>query len=90
MGQFAKYFALAFSAVFPMIDLVGSAPIFLGMLGEGCGEVFRTLAKKIAISAALFLLIMDLAGAAVLKLFGISLPVFLHRCPNCMERPQHS
>jgi multiple antibiotic resistance protein len=75
MGEFVKYFALAFSALFPVINPVGSALVFLGMVGEARGEVFRTLAKKIAISTALFLLTMDLAGAAVLNLFGISLPV---------------
>jgi len=72
---FAKYFALAFSALLPVINPVGSSLVFLGMVGEARDEVFRTLAKKIAISTALFLLTMDVAGAAVLKLFGISLPV---------------
>jgi len=75
MGEFVKYFALAFSALLPVINPVGSSLVFLGMVGEARGEVFRTLARKIAISTALFLLTMDLAGAAVLKLFGISLPV---------------
>ena len=75
MGEFVKYFALAFSALLPVINPVGSSLVFLGMVGEARGEVFRTLARKIAISTALFLLTMDLAGVAVLKLFGISLPV---------------
>ena len=59
----------------PMINPVGSALAFLGMVGEARGEVFRTLARKIAISTALFILTMDLARGAVLKLFGVSLPV---------------
>jgi multiple antibiotic resistance protein len=75
MGEFVKYFALAFSALLPVINPVGSSLVFLGMVGEAREQVFRTLARKIAISTALFLLAMDLAGAAVLKLFGISLPV---------------
>lgn len=33
------------------------------------------MAKRIAISTTLFLLIVDLGGAGILKLFGISLPV---------------
>jgi multiple antibiotic resistance protein len=45
------------------------------MVGEAPAGVYRSLARKIAVSTALFLLAMDLAGAAVLKLFGISLPV---------------
>ena len=59
----------------PVINPVGSALVFLGMVGEARGEVFRTLAGKIAISTALFILTMDLAKAAVLKLFDISLSV---------------
>jgi multiple antibiotic resistance protein len=75
MGDFAKYFALAFSALLPVINPIGSSLVFLGLVGEARDQVFRALARKIAISTALFLLTMDLSGAAVLKLFGISLPV---------------
>ncbi len=75
MEQFAKYFGLAFSALLPVINPIGSALVFLGMVGEAPKEVFRKLARKIAVSTGLFLLAMDLGGAAVLKLFGISLPV---------------
>jgi multiple antibiotic resistance protein len=39
----------------PVINPVGSALVFLGMVGEARGEVFRTLARKIAISTALFI-----------------------------------
>jgi len=75
MREFVGFFALAFSALFPVINPLGSSLVFLGMVGEEREEVFRTLARKIAVSTALFLIVMDLVGAAVLKLFGISLPV---------------
>lgn len=75
MREFAGFFALAFSALFPVINPLGSSLVFLGMVGDAPAKVFRSLAGKIAINTALFLLAMDLAGAAVLKLFGISLPV---------------
>jgi multiple antibiotic resistance protein len=75
MREFAGFFALAFSALLPVINPLGSSLVFLGMVGEAEGKVYRSLARKIAVSTALFLLAMDLAGAAVLKLFGISLPV---------------
>ena len=75
MREFADYFALAFSALFPVINPLGSSLVFLGMVGEANEQTFRALARKIAITTALFLTAMDLAGAAVLKLFGISLPV---------------
>jgi len=75
MAVFASYFALAFGALLPVINPVGSSLVFLGMVGPAPRKVFKTLARKIAFSTALFLLAMDLGGAAVLKLFGISLPV---------------
>lgn len=73
--NFAGFFALAFSALFPVVNPLGSSLVFLGMVGEAPDKVFRSLARKIAINTALFLLAMDLVGAAVLNLFGISLPV---------------
>jgi multiple antibiotic resistance protein len=75
MTEFAQFFALSFSALFPVINPLGSALVFLGMVGVTRSEVYKTLARKIAVSTALFLLAMDVAGATVLKLFGISLPV---------------
>jgi multiple antibiotic resistance protein len=75
MAVFVSYFALAFGALLPVINPVGSSLVFLGMVGDAPKNVFKTLAKRIAITTALFLLGMDLAGAAILKLFGISLPV---------------
>lgn len=75
MRIFLDFFALAVGALLPVINPIGSSLVFLGMVGEAPKTVFRTLAKKIAISTALFLLAMDVGGTMVLKLFGISLPV---------------
>ncbi len=75
MREFVSFFALAFSALFPVINPLGSSLVFLSMVGAAPEKIFRVLARKIAISTAIFLLAMDLGGAAVLKLFGISLPV---------------
>ena len=75
MRQFASFFALAFGALLPVVNPIGSSLVFLGIVGAAPKQVFRTLARKIAVSTMLFLLAMDLSGAAVLKLFGISLPV---------------
>lgn len=75
MAEFAQYFALSFSALLPLINPLGSSLVFFGMVGIAPSKVYRTLARKIAVTTALFLLAMDVGGAAVLKLFGISLPV---------------
>lgn len=49
--------------------------LFLGLAGPADAIVYRRLARRIAIYTALFLVIVDLAGALVLTFFGISLPV---------------
>ena len=75
MTEFAQFLALSFSALFPLINPVGSSLVFLGMVGVTSGDVYRMLARKIAISTVLFLVAIDVSGAAVLKVFGISLPI---------------
>lgn len=71
----AKYLSLAFSALLPLINPVGSGLVFFGMVGPAPPEVYRRLAWKIAFSTIVFLLIVDLSGAALLTFFSISLPV---------------
>lgn len=71
----AKFFALAFSALLPVINPLGSALVFLGFVGNAPASVFRDLARKIAISTTLFLMVVELIGAGLLQFFGISLPV---------------
>src|SRR5277367_3502126 len=70
-----KYFGLAFSALLPLVNPLGSALVFLGLVGAAPPEVFRALARKIAINSTLFLLVVELVGATLLNFFGISLPV---------------
>ena len=75
MALVLKYFVLAFSALLPVSDPLGSALIFLGVVGSAPTDVFRNLARKVAIDTVLFLLTIELVGAAILTFFGISLPV---------------
>jgi len=66
---------LAFSALLPVINPLGSALLFLGMVGKVPRRVFRSLARRVALSTVLFLLIIELAGSGLLAFFEISLPV---------------
>jgi len=78
MGTFsilAKYFGLGFSALLPVINPLGSALVLLGLVGDAPASVFRHLARKIAVSTTIFLLVVELVGTALLAFFGISLPV---------------
>jgi multiple antibiotic resistance protein len=70
-----KFFALAFSALLPVINPLGSALLLLEVVGRAPAAVFRNLARSIAIRTTLFLLIVELVGSGLLEFFGISLPV---------------
>jgi multiple antibiotic resistance protein len=75
VGELSEFFGLAFSALLPLVNPLGSALVILGVVGNAPPAVYRALARKIAISTAIFLLIIQLVGTALLKFFGISLPV---------------
>lgn len=70
-----KSFLVAFSVLLPLINPLGSALVFLGLAGDAPPEVYRSLARRIAINNVIFLAIIELLGAAILKFFGISLPI---------------
>jgi multiple antibiotic resistance protein len=70
-----KFFALAFSALLPVVNPLGSALVFLGVVGSAPPSVFRELAQKIAVTMTLFMAAVELVGAGLLNFFGISLPV---------------
>src|SRR5579864_3861887 len=70
-----KFFGLAFSALLPVINPLGSALVFLGLVGNAPASVFKKLALKIAVSTTIFLFVVELVGTALLAFFGISLPV---------------
>jgi multiple antibiotic resistance protein len=75
LNDVAKFFGLSFSALLPLINPVGDALILLGLVGHAPRTVYRELAKKIAISTALFLLAIEFIGTALLRFFGIPLPI---------------
>lgn len=68
-------FLLAFSALLPIINPLGSALVFLGVVGSAPPALYRSLARRIAINNILFLGAFELLGSAILNFFGISLPI---------------
>lgn len=70
-----NYFVLSFSALLPLINPLGSALILLGLVGQEPAPLYKSLARRIAVNTALFLLAIDLLGSAALRFFGISLPI---------------
>ena len=68
-------FLIAFSALLPLINPLGSALVFLGLVGNCDAAVYRALARRIAINNVIFLTVIELLGSAILRFFGISLPI---------------
>lgn len=75
MGELSKFFGLAFSALLPLVNPLGSALVFLGLVGSAPPAVYRALARKIAIRTTIFLITIEAGGTLLLTFFGISLPV---------------
>jgi multiple antibiotic resistance protein len=73
--QLWNSFLIAFSVLLPLINPLGSALVFLGLAGEAPPEVYRSLARRIAIDNIIFLTIIEVLGATILNFFGISLPI---------------
>ena len=59
----------------PLINPLGSALVFFGLVGDAPHSVYRHLARGIAINNIVFLAIIELLGVTILKFFGISLPI---------------
>jgi multiple antibiotic resistance protein len=70
-----KYFALGFSALLPLVNPLGSALVFLGLVGEAPIATYRSLARRIAINTVIFLAVVGLVGSSLLSFFGVSLPI---------------
>src|SRR6185437_12885087 len=75
MNVFADTILLSYAALFPIVNPVGSAPLFLG-LTQFCSDKERNaLALRVAINSFFLLLGSLFMGTHVLEFFGISLPV---------------
>lgn len=70
-----QFIPLGFSALLPVINPIGSAVLFLGLVPYADHATMKVLARKVAISTIWFLLIVQITGAYILRFFGISLPV---------------
>src|SRR5271170_5151512 len=66
----AIFFVVA--ALFPIVNPLGSAAIFLGLVGEIDPKVNRLLAQKIAIYSFSILIVCLICGTEILSFFGIS------------------
>ena len=68
-------FLIAFTALLPLINPLGSALVLMGLVGEAPPEAYRSLARRVALNNIAFLAVIELLGSAILNFFGISLPI---------------
>lgn len=75
MLEAAKSTLLIFSALFPIVNPLGGAPIFLTLTRDYCTVDRRALSWRVAVNSFFLLLCSCLIGTHILSFFGISLPV---------------
>jgi multiple antibiotic resistance protein len=75
LQQLIRAVLLVVGAILPIVNPVGSAPMFLAMTHGADSSTRRTLAGLVAINSFLLLLGSLIFGNFVLKLFGLSVPV---------------
>jgi multiple antibiotic resistance protein len=64
---------LVVAALFPIVNPLGSAAIFVNMVGEIDQQTNRLLAQKVAIYSFFILMISLICGVEILSFFGISI-----------------
>jgi multiple antibiotic resistance protein len=72
---FAHTFLLIYAGLFPIVNPIGSAPIFLSMTRPWSAAERKVLARRVAVNSFLLLLGALFVGSHVLAFFGITVPV---------------
>lgn len=75
MNELVNSFLLVYAALFPIVNPVGGAPIFVGLTRQCTDRERHALALRVAINGFFLLLGTLFAGSYVLEFFGITLPV---------------
>lgn len=73
--DFTDFILGSLAALFPVMDPIGSVPIFLVLTAGVPESLRRSYAKRIAINVILMLIGFLLVGGGILRFFGISLEV---------------
>lgn len=75
MNDIANSFLLVYAGLFPIVNPVGSAPIFLGLTRHCTDQERDALAGRMAFNGFFLLLGSLFVGSHVLEFFGITLPI---------------
>ena len=73
MLPFIKIFSLTFLALFPVVNPIGGAPIFLSLTRNYSDPTQKLLARKIAVYGFVILAVSLLIGSKLLAFLGINL-----------------
>jgi multiple antibiotic resistance protein len=68
-------FLLAITALFPLVNPVGSALVFAELIGEEPSRFYHWLASQVALATVVFLLATEYLGSVLLRFFGLTLPI---------------
>lgn len=75
MTEIVNTFLLFYATLFPVVNPIGSAPLFLGITQFSTEAQRAHLARGVAVNSFILLLGSVFIGSHVLEFFGISLPV---------------
>jgi multiple antibiotic resistance protein len=73
--DFVNAFLLVYAGLFPIVNPVGGAPLFLGLTSYANEEERNALAFRVAVNSFLLLAGSMFIGSHMLEFFGITLPV---------------
>ena len=73
--QFLRAFLLVVGGILPIVNPLGSAPVFLAMTRGTDPDTRRALAFRVAVNTFILIMASLIFGAFVLRLFGLSIPV---------------
>jgi multiple antibiotic resistance protein len=75
LAEIVRPASLAVAALMPIVNPLGSAPIFLSMSADLPTMARRRLSRRVAWNSFLLLAAAMLVGSHILRLFGISVPI---------------
>jgi multiple antibiotic resistance protein len=75
MPQLLKSTFLVLTALFPIVNPLGSAPLFLSLTRYYSGEQRKMLSRRIAFNSIVLIVASYFVGTHILQFFGISIPV---------------
>ncbi|MEM6425895.1 MAG: MarC family NAAT transporter [Cyanobacteria bacterium P01_H01_bin.119] len=75
MEKFIEFIFGSLLALFPIVDPIGSVPIFLTLTASASDRVRHQFARRTALNVMVVLIVFLLVGGWILRFFGISLEV---------------